>query len=233
MKLAIMQPYFFPYLGYFSIIKCTDKFVFLDEVQYIRHGWIERNRILKKDGFIYIQVPIHKHSRETLIKDILIRNDNWKRKILDQIVFYKSMAKNYWSVRKLLERIFSESFNSITEQNAFIIKEICNYLGIDFQFEISSKLNIPYEGIEEPDDWALQISLFLNAEEYYNPIGGMKLFNKKKYNSNSVKIKFVENKLVPYTQAGNLFTSSLSIIDIMMFNSIEESNHLIDQYITL
>ncbi len=80
MRLAVMQPYFFPYLGYFALIKKSDHFVIFDTPQFIRHGWIERNRILKPvEGWQYIKVPLVKHSRETAIKDIVIRNsENWK-----------------------------------------------------------------------------------------------------------------------------------------------------------
>ena len=94
MKLGIMQPYFFPYIGYFSLIKHTDDFILLDTVQFIRHGWIERNRILKpSDGWQYIMVPLKKHSRETLIKNIEINNEQqWKEKILAQLQHYKKQA---------------------------------------------------------------------------------------------------------------------------------------------
>ncbi len=91
MKLAIMQPYFLPYLGYFALIKHTDKFIVFDTPQYIRHGWIERNRILKpSEGWQYINVPLEKRPRDIAIKDLRIRqNDDWRRKILAQLEHYK------------------------------------------------------------------------------------------------------------------------------------------------
>ena len=109
MKVGIMQPYFFPYSGYFSLIKATETFILLDEVQFIRHGWIERNRILKpNEGWQYIHCPIEKHSRETRIRDIEIRNqENWKNKILAQLIHYKKKAPYYNEVISLLETIFT------------------------------------------------------------------------------------------------------------------------------
>ena len=98
MKLAIMQPYFSPYLGYFSLIKHTDNFILLDTVQFIRHGWIERNRILKPgwDTWQYIKVPLEKHSKNSIIKDIRIKtNQDWKRKLISQLVHYKKRAPFY------------------------------------------------------------------------------------------------------------------------------------------
>ena len=87
-KIGIMQPYFFPYLGYISLIKHTDEFMLFDPVQFIRHGWIERNRILKPgEGWQYIQVPLQKHSLTTDIKDIKIDNtQNWRVKLLSQLI---------------------------------------------------------------------------------------------------------------------------------------------------
>ncbi len=104
MKVGIMQPYFFSYLGYFSLIKHSDRFILLDTVQFIRHGWIERNRVLKQnEGWFYIQVPLFKSERGTLIKDIRINNNiNWKNKILSQLQIYKKIAPNYFQVIKLL-----------------------------------------------------------------------------------------------------------------------------------
>src|SRR5665648_86327 len=92
MKVGIMQPYFFPYLGYFSLIKNTEQFILFDPVQFIKHGWIERNRILKPQGdWQYISVPLVKHSRDTIIKDIQISNTNdWKQTIFAQLVHYKN-----------------------------------------------------------------------------------------------------------------------------------------------
>ena len=94
MKLALMQPYFFPYLGYFDIINSVDKWVVFDNAQYIRRGWIHRNRILHpRKGWQYIVVPIKKHSHKTVIKDIMIDNEqNWKRKIIRKLQHYKKKA---------------------------------------------------------------------------------------------------------------------------------------------
>ncbi len=94
MKVAIMQPYFMPYIGYISLIKHSDVFILFDPVQFIRHGWIERNRILKQnEGWLYIQVPLLKSGRDTLIQDCLIDNSkDWKNKILSQLQIYKKKS---------------------------------------------------------------------------------------------------------------------------------------------
>ena len=141
MKLAIMQPYFLPYLGYFSLIKHTEEFILLDSVQFIRHGWIERNRILKpSEGCQYINVPLQKHSRETLIKDIIINNSTeWKRKILSQLEHYKT-ASYYKTVLSLLSDIFEDEYTSIVDLNFRSLKTVCDYLGIKASIKVFSNM---------------------------------------------------------------------------------------------
>jgi len=138
MKLAIMQPYFLPYLGYFSLIKHTDEFILFDTVQFIRHGWIERNRILKpSNGWQYIMVPLKKHSRETIIKDIEINNDQqWKEKILAQLQHYKKQAPYFSNVIDILNEIFSKEYATIVDLNLASLKTVCNYLGINTPIQV-------------------------------------------------------------------------------------------------
>ena len=114
-----MQPYFLPYQGYFSLIKEVDLFILLDDVQFIRHGWIERNRILKpQESWQYIKVPLVKHPRETKIKDIKISyNEDWRKKMLAQIGHYKKRAPFYREGSELLTRILEFEFSSISELN--------------------------------------------------------------------------------------------------------------------
>ncbi len=127
MRLGIMQPYFFPYIGYFSLIKHTDMFILFDTVQFIRHGWIARNRILKPDeGWQYIVVPLKKHSRETLIKDIKIANDqNWKQRIIGQLQHYKKCAPNYQKVLDLIGNLFNQEYEGIVRLNKAAIEAVC------------------------------------------------------------------------------------------------------------
>jgi hypothetical protein len=121
-----MQPYFFPYLGYFSLIQNTDKWIVFDEVQFIRHGWIERNRILKPgDGWQYISVPLEKHSRETLIKEIKIRNsEDWKGKILRQLEHYKKIAPYYSDVIEFLNIVFKIETTNIVKLNTHLFSDL-------------------------------------------------------------------------------------------------------------
>jgi len=233
MKLGIMQPYFFPYIGYFSLIKHTDEFILLDTVQFIRHGWIERNRILKpSDGWQYIMVPLKKHSRETLIKNIEINNEQqWKEKILAQLQHYKKQAPYFSNVIDILNEIFSKEYATIVDLNLASLKTVCNYLGINTPIQVFSLMNIDIEPANAPDEWALNICKALgNVDEYWNPPGGQSFFDRKKYENAGINLKFHSAILTDYDQKRNVFEPGLSILDVMMFNSIEEINKMLDNY---
>ena len=234
MKLGIMQPYFLPYIGYISLIKHTDMFILLDEVQFIRHGWIERNRILKpNDGWQYIQVPLKKHQQQDLIKNIEINNDtDWQRKIFAQIEHYKKGALYYSQAIELLKNIFSKEYTSIVELNCDSLNFICDYLSIKKDIRIFSKMNLPINEVFEADEWALNISKALKADEYWNPPGGASFFNREKYDKINIKLIFQEIVLEEYKQKTNMaFEPGLSILDVIMYNSPEKINQMLDNYV--
>lgn len=224
MKLGIMQPYLFPYLGYFDLINNTEKWIVFDNVQYIRHGWINRNRIFHpKHGWQYFIVPLSKHDRETLIKDIQIARDfKWKKRILGQLTHYKKKAPFFDQTYSFVEECLNLDTSSIVDLNVHILKKTCTILEIPFNFQIFSEMNIKLSNIKLPGDWALEISKYLHADEYINPPGGELLFDKNKFKEYKIKLTIkhfvnLEYKCEPYK-----FTPGLSIIDILMWNSIEE-----------
>ena len=200
MKLGIMQPYFLPYIRYFSLIKHTDMFILLDEVQYIRHGWIERNRILKPtESWQYIQIPLQKHLQKDLIKDIQINNEiDWEKKILSQVEHYKKKAPYYRHTVDLLKNIFSGKYSTIVELNNDGLHSVCDYLSIKMDIRIFSEMNLSIEPVLEPDDWALNISKALNADEYWNPFGGESIFCKEKYDKANIILKIHEIVMEEY-----------------------------------
>lgn len=233
MKLGIMQPYFMPYIGYYSLIKHTDEFILFDPVQFIRHGWIERNRILKQSGgWQYIQVPLIKdEGRDTLIKDVRINNaEPWKQKILAQIQHYKKKAPYYFNVIKLLNEVFADEYNSITHLNKKALSVTCNYLGIYREFPVFSEMNLTIEPAGAADEWALNICKAMGCNEYYNPIGGTEFFDRSKYERAGVRIAFQQMEITEYNQGMESFEPGLSMIDVMMFNSPEDINVMMDHF---
>lgn len=233
MKTGIMQPYFFPYIGYFSLIKNVDLFILLDEVQFIRHGWIERNRILKpREGWQYISIPLKKHSQKTLIKDIEINNTSeWRQKIFGQLTHY-AKAPFYRETVQLLTEILDQDFLTITQLDQRSLEMVCQYLNIKTPIQIFSQMNLEIEKVTAPDEWALNICKVLpNVTEYWNPPGGKAFFDTKKYSENQINIQFIQMNEIVYQQGRRTgFEPGLSIIDVLMYNPKEKVLDFLDQY---
>jgi len=227
-----MQPYFFPYLGYFSLINYTNIWVVFDTAQFIRHGWIERNRILGPEGdWNYIRVPLKKYHRETKIKDVKIRNEeSWRDKIFAQLVHYKKKAPYYKNVINFLEDAFKFETESISHLNTHLLKKTFEYLGISFEYIIFSESNITISSVNAPDEWALNITKALKGDTYVNPPGGIEFFDRKKYVENKIDLQFLKIKLKPYDQKQNEFIPGLSIIDVMMFNTPKRIREMLHDY---
>lgn len=232
MRLAIMQPYFLPYLGYLSLVKHADRFVLLDEVQFIRHGWIERNRILKPTvGWQYVQVPLERHSRETKIKDVEIRNqETWREKIIAQLQHYKRLAPFFPRVIALLQDAFSRQFERIVDLDRVMLEAVCGYLRIQTPIAVFSEMGLAIGAVNAPDEWALAICRAMGATEYWNPPGGMGFFDRSKYEASHVDLRFQKIRLAKYDQKRPSFEPGLSIIDVMMFNSVDRINEMLDDY---
>lgn len=230
-----MQPYFFPYLGYFSLIKNTDQFILFDPVQFIRHGWIERNRILKpNEGWQYIAVPLEKQAQSTLIQDTKIKTvENWQAKILSQLSHYKKKAPFYKASMEVISDAINYQTTSITQLNHHILNTVCQYLDIKYNSQIFSEMELTIDQSNAPDEWALNICKTLgNIDEYWNPEGGMSFFNKEKYDAANIKLVFLKPELNFYSQRRGKenFENGLSIIDVMMFNSPKQISEMLDEY---
>jgi hypothetical protein len=227
MKLAIMQPYFFPYPGYFSLIKRVDEFILFDTPQFIRHGWVDRNRILNEGDPLYIRPAKVKHSNRASINEILLKNDEpWKTKIIDQLNTYHK-APYFEETKSILDKIFEDDIKSLVNFNKMSIQVICNYLDIKTTIKIWSEMNLTIGDVQAPDEWALRICEAMKAQKYINPIGGLELFDSKKYEAMGIDIQFLDC-LPEYNQFDKDFIPGLSIIDMLMFNSKDQINQMLD-----
>lgn len=235
MKAGIMQPYFFPYIGYFQLINSVEKWVVFDVVQYMRHQWVNRNRILHpSNGWQYIIVPLKKHGRDALIKDVEIVNDaKWRNKILAQLVHYKYKARYYKDtidfVRECLLGEESDVTN-LAKLNTIILKKTCQKLNISFNYSVCSSMDIDLGDVASPGDWALKISEGISATEYINVNSGSELFDSKEFESKGITLKYLNPATKPYWQLRSEFVSGLSIIDVMMWNSEFEISLMLNDY---
>ena len=232
MKLAIMQPYFFPYLGYFSLMEYADQFILFDTPQYDRKGWMHRNRVLHlENGWVYIRARIKKPEFKAAIKNVQIdKQVDWEGALLNQLSHYKKYAKYYKNVILLLESIFGETYNTLSEFNFISIKHITNYLGIECPVRLLSEMDINISDVQHPGQWALNISKAVGAKEYINPMGGKEIFKKKEFLNLDIKLSFLKNNLSEYNQFRDSFEAGLSIVDVMMFNSQQQVKNLLNHY---
>lgn len=233
MKVAIMQPYLFPYIGYFSLIKNTDHFVFFDTPQYIRKGWINRNRLLGCNGQdVYFTVPVEKCSRETIIKNVKISNGhNWKEKWLGQLSIYKKKAPYYNEVIDMINETIDNKAEYISDLAISSIVKTCEYLDLNIRYDVFSQMDLGDIQVQEPDEWALYITQKMGYDTYVNPPGGKSFFDRQKYIDADIKLEFLTQKLDQYNQKSKQFIPGLSIIDLMMFCEPIAIRQMMNDYI--
>lgn len=209
--LALMQPYLFPYIGYFSLIAQADIFVFFDSAQYIKKGWINRNKIAAKSekGWTYMNAPVRRHSHDTLIKDIEIAEEHWRRKILNVVTHYKTFAPFYSETRALLEELLSSPSKKLADFNIGSIITLCDYLGLSSEFKVASHMDVPVIGAA--GDHALAFCQQLNVPNYVNPPGAVNvIFDLEKFAAAEVALYGLHNNY-HWPICGN--SPPLSVID--------------------
>ena len=229
MKVGIMQPYFFPYIGYWQLINAVDKYVIYDDVQYIKRGWINRNRILVDGEPKLINLLMNGASQNKLINEVCASNNAvYKNKLLKTIKHSYSKAPYFDFIYPIVEKIIlsEEEVLSLYLKNS--IEIIAEYLGMNTEFILSSDINKDNKLYGQ--DKVLQICKVLGATEYYNAIGGKKLYTAQDFRDNGIGLKFLRTEAIEYKQFDNEFISNLSIIDVMMFNSKEEVKKMLDLY---
>lgn len=234
MKVAIMQPYTFPYIGYFQLINYVDKWVIFDDTQYIAKGWINRNRILHPDvkkEWQYFTVPVKKHSRESRIKDVEINDDlEWRDEFVGKLTSYRKKAPFYAETVEFISDCISFKCSTLSEWVVYTLKSTCNYLGIPFNYSLFSQMESNAYKIDHPGQWALEIADAMDADEYVNPPGGYSIFNEKEFLARNIELCFLKPNLTPYVQRRGYFVPGLSIVDVMMWNSRDRIREMLIDY---
>lgn len=224
-----MQPYIFPYIGYLQLINAVDKFIIYDDVNFIVRGWINRNRILVNNKEHMFTIPLQDSSQNKLIKDINISNDTlWKSKFLKTIEQSYKNSPYFYEVFGLISNIISIKENSISKLIYHSIVKINQFLGIKTDVEESSSV---YNNSHlKNQERIIDICNAENATEYINPIGGTQIYSVDLFEKNNIKLFFLKTKPIRYRQFKNDFTESLSVIDIMMFNSCDKIREYLNEY---
>ena len=229
MKLAIMQPYFFPYLGYWQMLNAVDKFVIYDDVNFIKGGWINRNNMLINGTSHLFTLPLLETSSYKLINEIKItNNDKQKQKLLKSFEMSYSRAPYKNIVLELINDIVMQRENSLHFFLKYQFEKVFEYLNINTDILISS--NIEKAEALHGQDRVIDICKRLNTIQYINAIGGQNLYNKKVFAKNCIQLNFIKMNEIKYKQFNNEFVPNLSIIDVMMFNSPETIREMLDNY---
>jgi len=219
-KLAIMQPYFFPYLGHFALISQCEKWVVFDITQYTTKSWITRNRVLHpKVGWNYISVPIANASLSIETSQARIMSfAKLAPTLLGKLSHYRKRAPFLAPVEGLIEEVFSLPTDSLVALNVRALDAVCRYLGIRFDYALASELDLALPVIDHPGGWAPAISRCLGATEYINPIGGRSIFRQSDFDEAGVALKFLDFGNFVYATGPYRFEPALSILDVMMWN---------------
>ena len=230
MKIAIMQPYFMPYIGYFQLINAVDKFVIYDNIKYTKKGWINRNRILVNGKDEYVSLPLKKDSDYLNINERVL-SDSWlneRRKLLNKLKASYAKSPFYNSVIILLEDILNHSEKNLFNFIFNSVEKVCYYLDIETSLIKSSSLDIDnsLKGALK----VIEICNCLKSSSYLNPIGGIDLYNKNEFLRNYIDLSFLKSDEIIYNQFKNNFIPFLSIIDILMFNSKSDIRVFLNKY---
>jgi len=229
MKIAVMQPYLFPYIGYFQLINSVDKFIIFDDVNYIKKGWINRNRILLNDQEYTFTASLEKASQNKLIRDIDLSKDaRWKEDLLKTISIAYKKAPMFGTIYPLIRSIINNEERNLSFYLSGSIEELCNYLNISTKIIKSS---VPYGTMPlKGMDKILEICKQEKADAYINPIGGLELYEKEVFKKQKIQLSFLKSAEITYRQNGNNFVPFLSIIDVMMFNEPGKISGLLDEF---
>lgn len=225
-----MQPYLFPYIGYFQLISAVDKFVIYDNIEYTKKGWINRNRILLNRKSDCFTIPLKKNSDYALIIERELA-DNRKKEInktINKIKNSYSKAPYFNEVFPMIENIFNYDELNLFNYIEFSLNQITSYLDINTEMILSSKIKVNHNLKSEKK--VIAICEALGAKYYINPIGGEELYSKKIFRNNNIELSFLKSGMISYKQFDNDFVPWLSIIDVLMFNSKETMQVYLNEY---
>ena len=230
MKIGIMQPYFFPYIGYWQLINAVDKFVIYDDVNFIKNGWINRNYILLNGQKHLITLPLQRVSSFQQINNIdIICNQKIKDKLLKTIYTAYSKANYFKQVFPIIENTINHESGNIATAIKYSIQAIVSYLNIQTEILLSS--NIKKDISLKGENKVINIIKQTGGNEYINAIGGQNLYNRESFLDNGISLYFIHtNENINYAQFRNNFVPNLSIIDIIMFNSVKDVKELLNDY---
>lgn len=229
MKVAVMQPYFLPYLGYFQLLHACDRFVVLDDVTFIKQGWINRNRILLHGREHLITMPLSGASSNRLISQVRMHPDGmWRDKLRKQLRAGYGRAPCFETVYPLIDRILNSQETSLSRFLTWQLQEIAAFIGLTPDFVTSSDIQKPV-GIKG-EARILFLCRHLGATHYINLPGGRHLYDRQRFAEAGIQLQFVDPHLTAYPQPAPTFVPGLSILDVLMHNTVDRVQKMLADY---
>lgn len=226
MILAVMQPYIFPYLGYYQLAYHSDKFVFYDNVNFIKGGFINRNYILSQGQSQLFTLPVENASSFTKINQLSFTKN--RKKVIRSIEQSYSKAPFFKEVMPLVGDILGSEEHNVAALCRESISRVFDYLSMDFEHQLASDLHYDYEASAQDKLYAL--CKLYGADHYCNLAGGKILYDKAEFKKRGINLSFLQMNQVTYPQGKNDFVSQLSIIDLLMWQPVENVKTMLNQY---
>ena len=223
-----MQPYFFPYLGYWQLMNAVDKYVIYDNIQYTKKGWFNRNRFLQNGHDELFTINLEKASDYLDVRDRFISSTFDRKALVARLKNAYQKAPYFLQNFPIIEEIILYENNNLFDYIFNSIKQIHSFLKIKSELIVSSSL--PIDHTLKSSEKVKAIVLFLKGSQYINAIGGQALYSQEEFFKDGIQLSFLKMKEFSYHQFNNPFIPGLSIVDVMMFNSPEEINKMLDQY---
>lgn len=220
-----MQPYLFPYIGYFQLIAAADVFVVYDNIKYTKKGWMNRNRFLQNGADALFSVPLRKDSDFLDIRERAIASDFNRDKLVNQLREAYRKSPCFEAAFPVVEEVLR---NPEPNLFAFLHRSIastCAYLGIRTPIVVSS--TVPIDHRLQNKERVMALCEAVGADEYVNPIGGVELYSKDEFAERGIELRFLKPRPLEYPQLGAPFVPWLSIIDVMMFNPRERIGEIL------
>ncbi len=228
-----MQPYFFPYIGYFQLINSVDEFVIYDNIQFTKKGWINKNRILVNGSDVLVSLPLKKDSDFLNVNERFLAN-TWeveRKKMLNRITESYRKAPHFKNVYAVIEECIVYDDRNLFKFILHSVQTLMQYLNIETNLVISSSISINHQ--LKSDEKVMAICKERGAGIYINPIGGVNLYDKEHFKQNNLELQFQKSNSITYKQFNNEFVPWLSIIDVMMFNNEDQIKSALSNYLLL
>jgi hypothetical protein len=216
---AIMQPYFLPYIGYFQLIAACDVFVMYDNIKYTKKGWINRNRMLRNGTDVMFSLPLQGAPDHLDVSERRLADSPDRHRWLAQLKGAYRHAPHYSSTLPLLERIAACEDDTLFGFLHHALLATCAHLGIDTPIRIAS--TVPADHGLKSQERVLSICEVLAARQYVNPIGGTELYARDAFAERGIALHFLRARPLEYRQGDGAFVPWLSIVDVLMFNPLD------------